>query len=337
MKASQQTLLALAIIQGAQAWGSLGHQTIAYIAQHYISNHTASWAQSILNDTSSHYLANIATWADGYRYTAEGKFSAGFHYIDAKDNPPETCNVDFERDCSEEGCVVSAIANYTQRVQATELDMLQRDYALRWIVHFCGDISQPLHDENFHMGGNGVHVTFNGSETNLHGVWDTYMAEELRGGYGLIEAQLWASDLVKEIDAGTYKAQSKAWLQGIDLSNPIETAMIWARDGNSFVCSVVLPNGQDSYNKMELYPAYYESAVTTVQMQIAKAGYRLASWLDLIAGNSTAAAYEGSIPKEEPSDGKADSVGRPRLTTEQREKMALAEDDCGCGRVHESL
>lgn len=168
MKSCQTLLLAGALAAKTHAWGSLGHQTVAYLAQHYVSQHTAQWAQAILNDTSSSYLANIATWADSYRYTAEGEFSAAFHYIDALDTPPESCNVDYERDCGSAGCIVSAIANYTQRVQSpAELDALQVNYALRWIVHFVGDISQPLHDENYEIGGNGIDVTFDGDETNF--------------------------------------------------------------------------------------------------------------------------------------------------------------------------
>ncbi|EME81772.1 uncharacterized protein MYCFIDRAFT_154437 [Pseudocercospora fijiensis CIRAD86] len=273
MKTTQYILLGSASLQNVHAWGSLGHQTIAYIAQHYVCDTTAAWAQSILNDTSSSYLASIATWADSYRYTAEGEFSAAFHYIDANDDPPTSCNVDYERDCSDEGCVVSAIANYTQRVQGSDLDALQRNYALRWIVHFSGDISQPLHDEAYEIGGNGIDVTFEGEDTNLHAAWDTSIPEELRGGYGLEEAASWADDLVAEIDSGKYADQKQAWLKGIDVSDPISTAVIWARDGNSYVCTVVMPNGGESYNNTELYPGYYDSAVDTVEMQIAKAGY----------------------------------------------------------------
>lgn len=72
------------------AWGTLGHDTVALIAQNFISAETASFAQGILNDSSTSYLANVATWADSYRYTAAGKFSAAFHYIDAEDDPPHS-------------------------------------------------------------------------------------------------------------------------------------------------------------------------------------------------------------------------------------------------------
>jgi hypothetical protein len=63
---------------GAYAWGTLGHETVAYIATNLVKNDTKAWAQSVLNDTSPGYLVNIATWADSYRYTDAGAFSSGF-------------------------------------------------------------------------------------------------------------------------------------------------------------------------------------------------------------------------------------------------------------------
>lgn len=109
--------LTLATLLAVNAWGDLGHETIGYIAQNFVQDSTESWARDILNDhNTTSYLARVATWADSYKYTAEGAFSSAFHYIDANDDPPHTCDVNFDRDCGGEGCSVSAIANYTQPV-----------------------------------------------------------------------------------------------------------------------------------------------------------------------------------------------------------------------------
>ncbi|KAK5167534.1 uncharacterized protein LTR77_007233 [Saxophila tyrrhenica] len=265
------------------AWGSLGHKTVAFIAQNLIANTTVHWAQDILGNSNTTYLASIATWADSYRYTDEGDFTSPFHYIDAEDNPPESCNVDYERDCGEEGCVVSAIANYTARVQQSELGEQEVDYALRFLVHFLGDITQPLHDEALALGGNDIDVTFDGDETNLHSVWDTSIPEELVGGYDLADAEAWAANLTNSIRNGSFAAQSKSWLKGLDIEDPKASAMVWARDGNSYVCSTVLPDGTDPLEGEDLYPEYYEGAVDVVKLQIAKGGVRLAAWLDALA------------------------------------------------------
>lgn len=40
---SKTTLVSLAALQGVNAWGKLGHATVAYVAQHYLTPETASW------------------------------------------------------------------------------------------------------------------------------------------------------------------------------------------------------------------------------------------------------------------------------------------------------
>lgn len=101
---------------GAFAWGAYGHETIAYVASNFVAPSTRSFFQSLLVDTSVNYLASVAAFADSYRSTTAGRFSAPFHFIDARDNPPSSCSVNFNRDCGAEGCVISAIANYVRGV-----------------------------------------------------------------------------------------------------------------------------------------------------------------------------------------------------------------------------
>ena len=96
----------------AIAWGSLGHQTVAYVASSFVQENTRQLFQTILRNTSDSYLASVATWADSFRYAAAGRFTAPFHFIDAEDDPPTSCNVKYTRDCSSNGCVVGAIQNY---------------------------------------------------------------------------------------------------------------------------------------------------------------------------------------------------------------------------------
>lgn len=100
----------LAISSGAQAWGTLGHATVAQIASTYLTTDAKSYVSALLG--SGVTMASVASEPDTYRYTAEGKFSAPYHFIDAEDNPPTSCSVDTARDCGAGGCIVSAIANY---------------------------------------------------------------------------------------------------------------------------------------------------------------------------------------------------------------------------------
>ncbi|KAL1871111.1 hypothetical protein Daus18300_004856 [Diaporthe australafricana] len=333
-------LLTLAALQGVNAWGTLGHATIAYIAQNYVTDEVASWAQGVLADTSDSYLANIASWADSYRATTAGAWSAPLHFIDAEDNPPSSCNVDYDRDCGATGCSVSAIANYTQRVGDGRLSAANVAEALKFLVHFTGDITQPLHDEAYEKGANGVSVTYQGYSDNLHSDWDTYLPATLVGGSSLAYAKTWATNLTAEINSGEYKSQAASWTAGDSVSAAVDTAMTWATDANTYVCTVVMPDGAAALTAMgDLYPTYYDAVIPTIELQIAKGGYRLGNWLNLI--------YDASIKKRDLEAGGdfkraekkplPDLMGRDLLPAPRplsKAKLARAAFGYGCNHAH---
>ncbi|KAF4416302.1 putative nuclease S1 precursor [Fusarium austroafricanum] len=276
-------LLGFGAIRAAHAWGILGHATVAYIAQHFLDDEVASWAQGVLGDTSDSYLANVASWADTYRTTAAGKWSAPLHFIDAEDSPPTNCNVDYDRDCGSSGCSIFAVANYTRRVRDSRLSKANKAEALKFLVHFLGDITQLLHGEAYEVGGNDIKVTFNGfSNDNLHSDWDTYMPEKLIGGHALTGAQSWANTLITDIVSSSFKSQAASWITDSDVNDPITSATAWASDANAYVCTLVMPDGAKVLQESDLSPIYYNSVIPTIELQIAKGGYRLAHWLNSI-------------------------------------------------------
>lgn len=153
-----------------------------------------------------------------------------------------------------------------------------------------------------------------GYSDNLHSDWDTYMPETLVGGYALTDAASWADDLIKEIDSGSYKSLAASWIKGDDPSAALDTAMVWASDANAYVCTVVMPNGAAALTAMtDLYPTYYNSVIGTIELQIAKGGYRLANWLNLI--------YSSEVAKRDVvgSEGETD-----KLSTKSRKRAAAA-------------
>lgn len=219
-----------------------GHITIAYVASSFVKDETATFFQTLLRNESSDYLANVATWADSIRYTKWGHFTGPFHFIDAKDDPPSSCDVIMERDCKAEGCVISALQNYTSRLIDTDgqLPPWEHEQAAKFVVHFVSDLHQPLHTEDVAKGGNGIHVKFDNKFLNLHHVWDTSILEKLVGGvrgspYGA--AQKLADQLVADIRSGKFASESKSWLDGASLDDVEGTALIWARESNAYVCT----------------------------------------------------------------------------------------------------
>ena len=135
----------------------------------------------------------------------------------------------FERDCAEEGCIVSAIANYTQRVRSPELGADQVADALRFLVHFVGDITMPLHNEALELGGNRIDVVFDGDDTNLHAIWDTKIPEAYEGKMSDGLARNWAQSLTEAIESGRYAAEKEGWVEGLDVENALSSALEWVR------------------------------------------------------------------------------------------------------------
>ena len=63
--------------------------------------------------------------------------------------------------------------------------------------------------------------------------------------------------------------------------------MVWASDSNAYVCTTVIPDGVAATEDIDLSGKYYTTVLPVVKLQFAKAGYRLAAWLNLIATGST--------------------------------------------------
>ena len=124
--------------------------------------------------------------------------------------------------------------------------MVERAQAAKFVIHFVGDIHQPLHTEDVAKGGNGITVFFDEKRFNLHHVWDSSIAEKLvsrKEGHGVGRkpfpaAKKWAEQLAEEIREGVYKGDSKEWIEGLELKGAEEIALEWAVEGNAHVCTV---------------------------------------------------------------------------------------------------
>ncbi|KAG6275243.1 hypothetical protein E4U48_002198 [Claviceps purpurea] len=294
--------LGLASAPVATAWGSLGHITTAYLASHFVANTTeAFFKELLLSDDGDDYLAKVASWADSVRYTKWGRFTKNFHFIDAHDSPPHSCNVDFQRDCKADGCVISALANYTQQSLDSSLPAWRRAQAAKFVIHFVGDLHQPLHNEDVALGGNRIHVLWDGKAFNLHHVWDTSIAEKWLGAgrrkpYPM--AEKWAKQLAGEIEDGKFADQRDAWVKDLDFQNATETAMAWSREANAYVCTHVFPEGPAAIEGQELGGDYFKKAGPVIEVQVARAGFRMAAWLDKIAEGYEAAQMNELGPSE---------------------------------------
>ncbi|KAL8931838.1 MAG: hypothetical protein Q9211_006699, partial [Gyalolechia sp. 1 TL-2023] len=168
----------------------------------------------------------------------------------------------------------------TQRVNDRRFTLTNRKQALEFLIHFLGDITQPLHDEAIDLGGNQIPVLWEGEKTNLHAVWDTQMVEKDAGGYGSAVITSFANQLITAIDSGAYASQKAAWISCSNVNTASACALNWAQDANRINCAYVLKVDQAN---QELSGSYYTGAQPYIEAQIAKGGYRLGTWINNLA------------------------------------------------------
>lgn len=143
----------LLIVPLVCAWGRIGHETVAYIAQ----NHVKTNLTSVLNFNGS--LPFIANWPDRIRGRTH-KYDK-LHYVNVS---PGSCEYT-PSDCHKRRCVVAAIEDFGSHIDSVQ--------SLSLLTHFCGDIAQPLHvTEKMHIGNN-ITVEFMGRKTSFHSLWDS--------------------------------------------------------------------------------------------------------------------------------------------------------------------
>ncbi|KAG9090601.1 hypothetical protein FRC06_000955 [Ceratobasidium sp. 370] len=164
------TAAALSLATPALGWGAAGHEITATIAQIHLLPSAQKEICNVLPSQLNCRLSSIAAWADKIRGLPQFRWTSGLHYINPLgDWPPETCTFG-EKGWRTDQNILQGIVNVTRGVES--LQGTQRDYALRFLVHFIGDIHMPLHLTGRDRGGNEDRVRFEGRITNLHSLWD---------------------------------------------------------------------------------------------------------------------------------------------------------------------
>lgn len=163
------TILLLVLPLQCLAWGYKGHATVADIAWHYLTPEAQQQVTALLKANGFESLTDAANWPDRVRKDDEFKHTGNWHYINL---PHGAEHYSSARDC-QQGCAVSAL-NMMLKQLAESSDVKKRAQALAFVVHFVGDIHQPLHvsyaDDK---GGNTYSLVFEDQPVNLHYYWDT--------------------------------------------------------------------------------------------------------------------------------------------------------------------
>ncbi|KAH6570809.1 hypothetical protein BASA60_007532 [Batrachochytrium salamandrivorans] len=143
MKVAVALIYAIATAPIAMAWGIEAHEVIGMIATSFLSSRGLRLVRQLIPGNT---LAGVSSWASAVKTRKQYSFTKKFHYIDTRDNPPRDCSFSDERDCKDGKCLVGAIAKYTRQFQCSKKKSeLELGDALKFLVHFIGDLSQPLH------------------------------------------------------------------------------------------------------------------------------------------------------------------------------------------------
>jgi hypothetical protein len=241
------------------AWGNDGHRIISDIAWDHLQPAARANLRPFLGDYN---LASISVWPDDVRKDRPG--TAPWHYVDIS---PDASGYT-AKDCPDDNCVVAQIDKFARILGDTNRPFAERSEALMFLVHFVGDISQPMHAMANARGGNDIAVTAFGSTQcggyacNLHSVWDS----ELIRHTGLPEQAY-----VKELEA----------LIGRDhlTAGPVDPAA-WANE------SLQLAKQAWVEPQANIDQTYYEKQRPVVDRQLALAGLRLAVVLNQELGTT---------------------------------------------------
>ena len=154
----------------AGAWGPLGHRVVAELAEAQLQPRTREAVAQLLALEPGATLGSISSWADDTRTPA----TMPWHYVNF---PRGDCSYRPARDCADGLCAIAAIERQRSTLQRSS-DARERLTALKYLVHFVGDLHQPLHGAfGDDRGGNTYLLSPGTGQTNLHAWWDSGMIE----------------------------------------------------------------------------------------------------------------------------------------------------------------
>lgn len=259
-------LLMLLLPSVTRAWGGDGHQIVCLIAEDRLTPAAKAGIHELLGKDVNISDAEIANWADQVR--RERPETAPWHYVDI---PFDAQSFDEKRDGRHGNNVIDKISDFEAVLKDSKTSKNDRAEALKFLVHFVGDIHQPLHcaERNKDKGGNTRLVFFldQPKAMNLHQVWDTAILLHRKGNTRIAA---YADKLGTEIT----QDQAAEWAKG--------TPTDWANESHALAVKVVYVGVPADGPPPKLDENYVETAGSVVDRQLERGGVRLATILNRI-------------------------------------------------------
>ena len=153
----------------ALAWGVLGHRIVGEIASAYLTPKAKAEIQKTLGFET---LAMASNWGDFIKSDSTYKYLDAWHYINLdKGLSTQEVLAYLKRDTATN--IYTRINFLVTELKKKTLAPEKKKQYLRLLVHFVGDVHQPMHASHKEdLGGNRVKVSWFNNATNLHAVWD---------------------------------------------------------------------------------------------------------------------------------------------------------------------
>ena len=170
-------------------WGSTGHRVIAEVANNYLTDNAKSQIDNILNGET---LVNASTYADDIKSDSSYDMYYDWHFLNMElDDEYEDITP------SERGDVFIAINKCIDILESDSASDTDKLFYLKLLVHFVGDLHQPLHIGRYEdRGANRIYVKWFGRNSNLHRVWDSEMINTHNMSYSELALNLPNPDLL---------------------------------------------------------------------------------------------------------------------------------------------
>ena len=289
-------ILSSIFISTANGWGPIGHSLVARIAQSLLTDSSTKFVRDHLAWYTKGDLSMLSSWPDSILYSDSNpveylnwQWSSQLHYVNT---PDWNCTYNRQRDCNwtltdGKRCVDGAIQNYTGRLADAKEDDIQRQEALRFLVHFIGDAHQPLHGGFAgDKGGNTINGTFFFKKTHLHKVWDTEIINHRLADFSN-NIDMYYDYLLNTLHT-TYAANISQWLKCPyeDEVKYLACSTAWIDEDAQLNCDHVYrdENNQPLNPSEEFHfgEVYYETNLIFLEQRLIQGGVRLGSVINKI-------------------------------------------------------
>ena len=150
-------------------WGVLGHRVTGGIAENYLTTKAKTEIQKILGNET---IALASNWGDFIKSDSTFDSLYNWHFINLDSGlTRKQVQVYLDEDTATD--VYTKTRFLIKQLKNKQLSMDKKRMYLRLLIHFVGDIHQPLHvARKLDLGANRVRVQWFSTATNLHAVWD---------------------------------------------------------------------------------------------------------------------------------------------------------------------